>query len=281
MQPVWVPYEDIEYFAELAPREYLDMVSLPNCFAIAALKQGKTKDIPIALLIFTMHPGDKSIIHWLYVAPDYRNHDIGSKLLEKICEMHENTGKKKLSVLIEGAGGKNRIWENSADFFLDRGFHVKKTIPGKWSISVNEMLQQKFFLKSVKRKKEPGAIVPLRALDEKQRKKLLKKYSKDLPESIPPHFASYDPDYSCVIFGKKGFDAVFLIRRAGRSFYPVVLKAKSVAMEEKLVAFSFLAVADKEDPKEEMIVVAYKQSTADKVGWYFPKSKAQSMVLLR
>ncbi|MCR5595403.1 MAG: hypothetical protein K6G12_06120 [Lachnospiraceae bacterium] len=294
MRQVWIANEETAYFAQLAPENIMALVGLPNYFALGIVDDDDTQDIPAAITIFSMNPGGKSIVHWFYVAPEYRLEGLGSELLATLNTMNNDTESQSLEILVNkdkaeksnvagirlGKDDENEI-EDVSEFFEDRGFHIENALPGSWRFPANKLMEQTFFFKALKKEKEIKDVIPLRNLKKADIEILIRDYIQDLPDSIPWNLSSCDLDYSCVIRGKRGFDGVFLIRRAGNVLCPVVLKAKNMDTEEKLVMNALLTLYDHEDSDEEVMIVAYRSQVADKMDWYFPSIKAQSAVLLR
>ncbi|MCR5654480.1 MAG: GNAT family N-acetyltransferase [Lachnospiraceae bacterium] len=280
MKLVWISYEQIEYFRELVPPIYMDMMGLPNCFALGAVSEEDEYDVAAGIVIFTMHPGNRSVIQWFYVADAYENLGLGTDLLEAIHVMHKDTEGKKLSVLIGEDEVDKNDWSVAASFFLDRGFHRIKKLPGMWYFPVKRLLKQTFFDKALREEKLLGDVVAWKDLSEKERDHLLKACGEDLPKEIPNR-ATYDPEYSCVVRSAQGFAGVFLIRKGGNTCFPVLLKADSLEFEEKLVMAAMLQACERDDPDEKVMIMAYKLTTADKMDWYLPDVNGAAVVLLQ
>lgn len=232
MELVRVKESQSKYFAAVAPREVLGLLSLPGCIAVGAVD-----DIRGVGIIVLSASGKKDLtIEWLYVDEDFRGKGYGGALMEKAFEIGKANSFEKINARLF----KDDDFEALQLYLLQWEFGWTKTFPGEWNALISDVYTQPAVLKMIENKGNLSGIKPLSEVSNKE-------LSLGINDAVQNGYnmtydciknrAFLDKEISVVSMAGDKVNGFFLLHRSGKVLCPVALWAKGddLALAGKLI----------------------------------------------
>ncbi|MBQ8946078.1 MAG: GNAT family N-acetyltransferase [Lachnospiraceae bacterium] len=221
MDIVRIKKEELKYFSGLAPVEALGIMTLPNAAAIGAVE----KHDAAGLLLFTKQGEESITIEWLYVDELFRGTGVGGMLMETIFDIARQLKVKRVCARLI----QDELFEAWQIYLMQWGFSWRKTLPGEWNITAEELLSVPLSTSSIKMKDELRHIRPLSKVASGDLARAVKNAENE-GESILYDVIGdgryLDPELSVVYMKDEKITGMLLIHKSANIVYPAVFWAE-------------------------------------------------------
>lgn len=242
MKTFRIDSETVDYFRGLDPFETLDRLPMKGSFVLGTA-EGKEdgssdEEEPTGLMVCTIE-GDRLVLHWLFVVPEYREKGVGSYLLMLAFEEADRRNLAQVAVRISDEYDKDDPSWDSWGFFVNSIFNQADTEGSVWRTSMNDMTG---FLNKNNRLNENSAKDPgLIALGDLSGaelhdavEKLDRLFAISMDQPLEQMIFTADPAMSLVKKKKNDYVGIILIRKGYRTWYMDALCTKDEVDEEIL-----------------------------------------------
>ncbi len=232
MELVRVKERQSNFFASVAPREVLGLLSLPGCIAVGAVEDG----LGVGIIVLTASDKKDLTIEWLYVDEEHRGKGYGASLMEKAFEICKENSFENINARLF----RDDDFEALQLYLLQWEFGWTKTFPGEWNVSIGDVYTQPAVKKMVEHKGDLSGIKPLSEVSNKELALGIKEAiesGNNMTYDCIKNRAFLDKELSVVSMARDKVNGFFLLHRYGKVLYPVALWAKGddLALAGKLI----------------------------------------------
>lgn len=264
-------------FEEMDPFFMLSYLEDGDNFAIGSLGRNERGfDYPNGLAICKWY-GERLVILWFYVKPEYRLQGVGDALLEKITEIAKKSGTYYVEAYFNNSKDREMLCKNAETYFMDRGFYKKVKLHGEWLTDVRTLLDQPYFKVEMENKN----AVALNNLPKDKRYDLvlgIMKKAGQLSSGDETLAIKYDADLSFIIADKNSTSAI-IVCKMDEMLLPICFMAKDEEKERELI-FSFLKAAEKKYGNKNLVrIVITNRSFATTMKKIYKEGQCDNYVL--
>ena len=278
MDIVKVTEKQAKYFAGVAPEEYLGMLSMPNVAAFGLV----IEHMGVGIMIFSRQGKESLTIEWIYVDEVLRGSGYGAQLMEKIFEAAKILGVNRVCARIP----QDENFEAMQLYLLQWGFGWKKTLPGEWNLTVDELLAYPFVEKSLSVKADIPGICKFAKVSNKEIAPAIKdaaKGGRTFLYNVISNRKNIDPDFSVVFKSGNKVEGMLLFHRSGHVLYPVLLWAKKddTKIISALISASVKAAKDILKGSDVIRITAYGDRSFGFIKYLMPDLKESEAYMMQ
>ena len=234
--------QDADLFAQFDPFDRLNMLAMPNSFALGALEANENGEYSPAGLMVAHTTEDSLCINWMGVDSSRQNKGIGEKLLLKAYEIADGGGVRNLCAMISTEYETRKFGKNSEHFFEDRLFETMKEIPPEYIGDLRGLSKLEYMKQDLKIMPKPVSLAKLTSPQIKSALAQLEQIpqaSKLCP--VQGLKENLDLDLSFVFLDAGEAFGGLLVRNLDACLLPVYLYSESPYEESALILNSFNA----------------------------------------
>ena len=255
---------DYPLFRQFDPLNTIDMMVLPESFALGAIDEGRyAGTTTLAGLMTVTTAADRLIIEWLAVDQEYRDMEIGSALCDTLFEAAKETGIPKVCARFEE--GESSVSES---WFKDGFFTEEEEIPGVYRVETGIFVSKGKLTKKAK----PDTVKPLSKLSAAARAKIQEFDQKAAISykhgDIASVYGLCDKDFSCAYMEGDEIKGIMLVISIEDRHYPLLLAAESNEVIEDMIVYSAHYADDNLSIGDKLIIFCDTEDTHTLVKHY-------------
>ena len=273
--------EELNLFEGLDPFGFLERLALSDHFALGNIRKDEKNKDSVAGLLTASVSRERITIEWLCTDPEYRGEGVADELMEKVEKIARDNGIGELAAMFYGDIDLKEIERDSESYFRFLGFDREEELYGEWEKETASFLNHHFFKNVVPKH---ATAKPLEAVGGAVVREAIARFGK-APGAIslyniiscPGH---YDNKVSSILFEHNEPTGLFLVQKAGDTFYPVFLYMKNAAEALALFLCS-LQCAAACGHKENVRVISTDLKITEFMEKLFPTERIPARLLIR
>lgn len=288
MKIVKLNSKQIEYFRKLDTVFMLGITTVAGGFALGGVihDEDKNMDIPVGLMLCNQ-VGDTIIIEWLAIDEAYRCQGYGSEMLEKLIELADAGGIKRIEAYFRDSKQRKIICPKDGKYFRGHGFLEEVRFQGEWISDIRTLARNSDgnVLASDMSLVRLGDLPRFRikeAIDT-----ILTSEATDYLYAVDANTLSYDEDLSYILMKNDEIVAGLLVNAAEKFVYPACMMVSSM-QECRILTCAAISQAQNKFPGDKSALVVLKTDKyldlvtelipGDKLGNYLLGASVENLV---